>query len=245
MPVERILDEIIAPLAAQTPVLVIVIDGMSAAVYRELLADITRQDWMVLCKDGHEAHRPGLATIPSVTEVSRTSMLCGQLTQGNAMIEKNGFAAHAGLLAHCRSGSPPILFHKPSLQEANDASLAAEVRQEIGASHRRVVGVVVNAVDDHLLKGEQIDTRWSRDEIKVLPTLLHEAKSARRVVVLLADHGHVLDHRTQGRANEGGERWRIDDGKPAEDELQITGSRVLMPDNHRLIAPGLRRCDTG
>jgi hypothetical protein len=159
------------------------------------------------------------------------------LRQGNATVEKNGFAAHPGLRAHCRSGAVPVLFHKASLQEADDASLAAEVRGEIAASHRRVVGVVVNAVDDSLLKGEQIDTRWSRDEIKVLPTLLHEAKSARRMVVLLADHGHVLDHQAQGRPGEGGERWRIDDGRPAADELQLTGSRVVIPDNHRLIAP--------
>ncbi len=95
----------------------------------------------------------------------------------------------------------------------------------------------MNAVDDHLLKGEQIDTRWSCEEIKVLPTLLHEAKSARRIVILLADHGHVLDHHTQGRPYEGGERWRIDDGNPAADEVQMTGSRVVIPENHRLIAP--------
>src|SRR5712691_1399288 len=237
LPVERILDEIVAPLAAQAPVLVIVVDGMSAAVCRELVADITQQDWMALCERGREANRPGLAAIPSITEVSRTSLLCGQLRQCNATVEKSGFAEHPGLRAHCRSGAVPVLFHKASLQEADDASLAAEVRGEIAASHRRVVGVVVNAVDDSLLKGEQIDTRWSRDEIKVLPTLLHEAKSARRMVVLLADHGHVLDHQAQGRPSEGGERWRIDDGRPAADELQLTGSRVAIPDNHRLIAP--------
>jgi hypothetical protein len=235
--VERILDEIVAPLVAQAPVLVIVVDGMSAAVCRELVADITRQDWIALCEPGREANRPGLAALPSITEVSRTSLLCGQSRQGNAAVEKNGFAEHPGLRAHCRSGSVPVLFHKPSLQQADDASLAAEVRGEIAASHRRVVGVVVNAVDDYLLKGEQIDTRWSRDEIKVLPTLLHEAKSARRIVILLADHGHVLDHQTQGRPNEGGERWRMDDGNPDADELQMTGSRVVIPDNHRLIAP--------
>lgn len=237
IPVEQILDEIVAPLAAQAPVLVIVVDGMSAAVGRELIADITRQDWVALCEGGRDMNRPGLAAMPSVTEVSRTSLLCGQLREGNAAVEKTGFAEHPGLRAHCRSGSPPILFHKPSLQEADDASLAAEVRQEIGSSHRRVVGVVVNAIDDHLLKGEQIDIRWSRDTIKVLPTLLHEAKSARRLVVLLADHGHVLDHQTQGRPSEGGERWRIDDGNPAEDEVSIMGNRVVLPDTHRLIAP--------
>jgi hypothetical protein len=71
----------------------------------------------------------------------------------------------------------------------------------------------------------------------VLPTLLHEAKAARRLVIMLADHGHVLDHQAQGRPGEGGERWRINDGRPAADELQLTGSRVVIPDNHRLIAP--------
>ena len=183
------------------------------------------------------ANRPGLAALPSITEVSRTSLLCGQLRQGDAAVEKNGFAEHPGLRAHCRSGAVPVLFHKASLQEADDASVAAEVRDEIAAAQRRVVGVVVNAVDDSLLKGEQIDTRWSRDEIKILPTLLHEAKAAHRIVILLADHGHVLDHQAQGRPGEGGERWRIDDAQPAADELQLTGSRVVIPDNHRLIAP--------
>src|SRR5207244_10208791 len=137
------------------------------------------------------------------------SLLCGQLRRGTAADERVGFASHSALLAHCRSNFPPILFHKPSLQEEGDAVLASGVRREIASSHRRVVGVVVNAVDDDLLKGEQIDTSWTRDQIKVLPALLHEAKLARRVVVLLSDHGHVLDYKTVGRSHEGGERWRL------------------------------------
>jgi hypothetical protein len=59
-----------------------------------------------------------------------------------------------------------VLFHKPTLQEADDAVLAADVRKQIASTQRRVVGVVINAVDDNLLKGEQIDTRWSRNAIK-------------------------------------------------------------------------------
>ena len=92
-----------------------------------------------------------------------------------------------------------MLFHKATLQESEDAVLAADVRKEIGSAHRKIVGVVINAVDDNLLKGGQIDTRWSRDEIKVLPALLHEARMARRLVVLVSDHGHVLDCQTQAR----------------------------------------------
>ncbi len=235
--VECILAQIVAPLAGAMPVLVIVVDGMSVAVCRELLADIARHDWVLLAEEERGTMRPGLAVIPSVTEVSRTSLLSGMLRQGTSADEKSGFAQHRALLQHCRAGSPPILFHKPALQETGDGVLASEVRKEIASGHRRIVGVVVNAVDDHLLKGEQIDTRWTRDEIRILPTLLHEARLADRVVILLADHGHILDCRTSCRAHDEGERWRSDDGRPEADETAISGSRVMLLESQRMIAP--------
>lgn len=241
LPVEQILEQVVAPLAAAAPILVIIMDGMSVAVCRELLADVTRHEWIALCEEGRADIRPGLATIPSVTEVSRTSLLCGQLRQGSANEERAGFAEHSALLAKSKSGYPPILFHKASLQDSRDAVLAADIRREIEATRRRVVGVVVNAVDDHLLKGDQIDVRWTRDEIKVLPMLLQEARQAGRLVVLISDHGHVLDHQTVGRQCDGGERWRFDDGQPAADEIQLSGTRVLLPESHRLIAPWSER----
>lgn len=244
VPVERVLEQIVAPLAVGNPVLVVLIDGMSVAVCRELLADLTRHEWISICESGRTFNRPAVTTIPSVTEFSRTSLLTGKLQSGSASEEAAGFAQHAALLAACRPGYPPVLFHKPSLQESEDAVLAADVRKEIGNSYRKVVGVVVNAVDDHLLKGGQIDVRWSRDEIKVLPALLHEAKMARRLVVLLSDHGHVLDCQTQARAGEGGERWRTVSGVPATDELLVEGPRVLV-EGHRLIAPWSERVRYG
>jgi hypothetical protein len=246
VPVERILDRIVAPLAEAEPVLLIVIDGMSVAVGRELLGDIVGQDWIPV---GPE-HRgslfgAGLATIPSVTEVSRTSLLCGGLRPGSSADERAGFAAHPALRAASRAGHPPVLFHKASLQDEGDAVLAAEVRAEIASAQRRVVGVVINAVDDQLLKGEQLDTRWTRDAIPVLPALLHEAKVARRLVVLLSDHGHVLDARTKGLLREGGERWRLDDGRLEENELRFRGSRVVIPDSKTLVAPWSERVRYG
>jgi hypothetical protein len=248
VPVERALEEFVAPLAAEGLVLVIVIDGMSVAVCRELLADITRHEWIAISEPDRSFNRPGLATTPSVTQCSRTSLLCGRLGQGTQENEQVGFAEHPALFARSRSGSPPVLFHKALLQETDDSMLAAEVRKEIASTHRRVVGVVVNAVDDHLLKGEQIDTRWSRDEIKVLPALLHEARIARRLVVLISDHGHVLDCQAEGRLFKddlaGGERWRSAEGSPGEDELLVEGSRVLAK-GHRLIAPWSERVRYG
>jgi PglZ domain len=256
VPVEQILERVVAKLATQKPVLVVVVDGMSVAVFRELMSDILGQDWSLIAED-EVGLRPGLATVPSVTEVSRTSLLTGRLAQGNASTEKLGFAEHPALLHVSRSGYPPILFHKGLLQETDDASLAADIRKEISSSHRKVVGVVVNAVDDHLAKGEQIDTRWTRDEIRVLPVLLHEAKAAGRIVIMVADHGHILDCNAKGKQFEGGERWRYsnmqlpqtkangkpvqaeqpNDGGPEGGELRIAGQRVVIPDSHALIAP--------
>ena len=46
VPVERFLEAIVAPLAAHSPVLLIVLDGMSVAVCRELLPDLLGQDWI-------------------------------------------------------------------------------------------------------------------------------------------------------------------------------------------------------
>ncbi len=244
IPIERVLEQVVGPLAAESPVLVIVVDGMSVAVCRELLFDLTRHEWMAICEPGRNFNRPAVATVPSVTEFSRTSLLCGRLQGGAANDERAGFAEHPAMLARCRAGSPPLLFHRATLQEAEDALLSADVRHEIGSAHRKIVGVIVNAVDDHLLKGGQIDTRWSRDEIKVLPALLHEARTARRLVVLLADHGHVLDCQTQARPCDGGERWRAASGEPAADELLVQGQRVLV-EGHRLIAPWSERVRYG
>jgi hypothetical protein len=236
VPVEQVLERMVAPIAAAKPVLVVVIDGMSVAVFRELMADVLGHDWVLLAEEG-VGLRPALASVPSVTEVSRTSLLTGKLAQGHAPNEKVGFAEHPALLKTCRSGFPPVLFHKASLQETDDSSLAADIRKEIGSAHRKIVGVVVNAVDDHLLKGEQIDTRWSRDEIKVLPVLLHEAKMAGRTVILLSDHGHILDCNAKGKQYEGGERWRFDETNVSEGELKVSGVRVVIPETRKLIAP--------
>lgn len=244
IPVEQVLDEVVAPLAVLAPVLVVLLDGMSPAVSRELLADLARLDWASLGPGGSPV-RPGLAAIPCVTEASRASLFGGRLQRGKAPDEATGFAAHPGLRSHCRTGSPPLLFHKIGLQEAGGTALAPEVREAIASTHKRVVGVVINAVDDNLLKGDQLDLRWTRDEIKVLPSLLYEARSARRVVVLLSDHGHLLDHQTTLRDGDGGERWRSDDGRPVEGELAIRGPRVLLAEGHRLIAPWSERLRYG
>ncbi len=130
------------------------------------------------------------------------------------------------------------MFHKGELQGSADGTLSDTVRQQIGPDGPRIVGVVVNAIDDHLAKGDQIDTPWTRETIHSLPVLLHEARMAGRAVVLLSDHGHVLDCGAKKKTeldHEG--RFRLDEAPADEEELLITGKRILCSDKHRLIAP--------
>jgi hypothetical protein len=238
LPVERVLSEFVAPLAGHAPLLVIVVDGMSFSVFRELVADITRQDWVELRRSDRGPIWPAIATLPSLAAVSRTSLLCGELRQGNQNTERAEFPKHAELLHHCQTSHPPVLFHKAGLQSRDDSSLSNEVIKAIESKKRQVVGVVINAVDDFLAKGQQLDIRWNRDQIKVLPQLLYEARSSGRMVVLLSDHGHLLDRETKQEKFDGGDRWRhTGTSDPGDGDVVISGDRCVIPETHELIVP--------
>jgi PglZ domain len=238
VPVEMVLDTVVSRVAKDQPVLVVILDGLSFAVWRELQADLALHNWSVLVPEDGSVPVIGLATVPSVTEASRTTLLCGKLQIGDSSDERRGFESHTGLRASYKSGSAPRLFHKAALTEAGDIALAGDVRNAIASSDHRIVGVVINAIDDHLFKGEQIDVQWTREQIRVLPTLLHEATAAQRLVVVLSDHGHVLDHGTKGRRvpGDGGERWRADDGEQREGEMTLRGERILLSESKALVA---------
>lgn len=235
--IEDVLKAVVAPLARVAPVLLVVVDGMSFAVFRELLEDILTHGWFQLTKEGESAPKPVIAALPSITEVCRRSLLAGRLMSGSGEDEKQAFAANVELLQASKSGGVPILFHKSDLADPGGASLALEVRKEIAAEKRRVVAVIVNAVDDHLLKGEQVDIPWTLSHVPLLNQLLGAAMEAGRLVVLTSDHGHVLDHDTVYRPSNLGERYRDDDVTIQADEVRITGTRVVLPSERTLIAP--------
>lgn len=226
--IEEVVPRLVAPLAAAHRVLVLVMDGMSWAVAQELLTDIERGYWTLRRRTeaGLELPAPVLATVPSVTEFSRASLLCGHLCRGNAEDERRGFAEQPGLREASNAGWPPRLFHAAELEEPGRQGLAARVAEALADLRQRVVGVVVNAVDDHLAKDDGSVRTWSVEAIRVLGDLLQAAKDAKRAVVLCADHGHVLGHwvDTHEASGEGGERWRT--GTPGDGEVTISGPRL-------------------
>jgi hypothetical protein len=124
-------------------------------------------------------------------------------------------------------GKPPILYHKGELLDVT--GLSAEVRKTIADTGQRIVGIVINAVDDQLDGSDQLHVAWSLDEISFLRAILREARSAGRIIVVTSDHGHVVEQGTTYRRAEGGDRWRAATGVPAEDEREIAGGRVLTP----------------
>ncbi|MCA9317720.1 MAG: BREX-2 system phosphatase PglZ, partial [Planctomycetes bacterium] len=107
LPIEDVLERVLAPVAKSAPALLLVMDGMSHAVYRELLESLGELAWGPQVPAEGNGFDPVVAVLPSVTNVSRTSLLCGRLASGAQSIEKDGFASHPALLAVSRTAKPP------------------------------------------------------------------------------------------------------------------------------------------
>jgi hypothetical protein len=228
VPLERVLDKVVAPIAAAQPVLLLVMDGLSTSIFRELFSRIATQGWAELVPASSGKPLVGVAAIPTVTEVSRASLLCGRLMVGTQAQEKPGFASHPALLANSRVELTPRLFHKGDLSDAGN--LAPEVRAAISNPRQQVVGVVYNAVDDHLSGPDQLNQRWSLEDLRLLLPLLREAREARRVVVVTADHGHLLEDGTTLVPGGQSDRWRRGDSAASPSELLVSGGRVVTSD---------------
>ncbi len=102
-----------------------------------------------------------------------------------------------------------------------------DLSRTILSAHHRVVGVVINAIDDRLAGAQQIRDDWTINRISPLGQLLKLARDSGRVVILASDHGHVW-HRGDSRnvPLETGGRWRPAAGNLSEDEITLTGKRV-------------------
>lgn len=224
VPLESVLDHVVAPLAMHQPVLLLVVDGLSTSIFRELFARIERLGWSEMVPASLARPLAGVAAFPTVTEVSRASLLCGRLTTGTSSLEKTGFSTHTALLVQSRAGVPPKLFHKGDLSDSTN--LSSEVRMAIANPQQRVVGLVYNAVDDHLSGPDQLHQRWNLEDLRLFLPILREAREARRVVIITADHGHMLEDGTTQTAGGESDRWREGSDAKSDKEIVLTGGRV-------------------
>lgn len=217
--VEDVLEKVVQPIIAHgRRALLLVLDGLSVAASTELAESLTRSgSWLELTPAGG-ARTGVLAALPTITEVSRCSLLSGRIAVGGQAQEQAGF----------RQRFPNgILLHKADLRAGAGAALDAEVVTAIGDAFTPVVAAVVNTVDDALDRSDPGTIVWGEDTILAVKDLLALAQD--RVVVIVSDHGHVIDRgpeavvrTTADRDN----RWRVADQAPGDGEIAVTGARV-------------------
>jgi hypothetical protein len=238
--VEDLLPRVVLPLAATAPVLLLVLDGMSVGVGTEVMTSIlaqTRDDWAEALLPGQQRRATALAVLPTLTEVSRASLLCGTLRSGGQDTERAGFESLTR--AHGLVGA--VLFHKRPLDSTRPGhAIADDVAAAIAdVGGKPLVACVLNTIDDALDRSDPGGTAWEAETIKHLRPLLDRARNTGRVVILTADHGHVIDRR-QGTprmyAGISSTRSRPATPPACDGEILVTGHRVLRHDGTAVLA---------
>jgi len=227
--IEEALWTVVAPVARQHPALLIVLDGMSQAVFRELISDLMRRNWVELAAPAANIPRTLLAAIPSITEISRRALLSGQLPVPAKGSEKTDFTGSDRLLEQVGGQAKPQLFLKGDLLESGRLGLSGAVTQALANLGSNLVGVVVNAVDDSLGSSDQTSYSWTLDQLGPLHELMRMASESGRVVILTSDHGHVLDEGSRlvrQPLPETGDRYRLPGGGLNEGEMEFRGARI-------------------
>lgn len=239
VPLETLVADVVVPLAAASPTLLLVLDGLSTGVATELISSITSRPDVAMAEallPERDRRAAGLAVLPSVTEFSRTSLLTGRLTGGQQQTELEGFEKLTR--AHKLSGAR--LFHKRSLDTTRlGYSVADDVRAAIDDPTISLVACVLNTIDDALDRSDPSGTAWTADAIKHLIPLLQRARDAGRTVVITSDHGHIVERREgvmRSYAGGANTRFRAPDGTLAADEVVVSGPRVLTPGNTAVLA---------
>ena len=133
------------------------------------------------------------------------------------------------------------LFHKADLVPSGGSTVAPAVLEAISNPSRRVVGIVINEIDDALSGGLLSDRRFRIPQMGPLSSCLDAALDAGRLCMVTADHGHVVDYEgTYSGAGGGAERWRPAAEDKGENEIVLSGRRVLAGDG-QVIAPWTER----
>lgn len=235
---ESVLADVVAPLAHALPTLLIVLDGCGLPHFLEFADQFRR---FGLDEIGRRGERTvGLAALPTVTQVSRTSLLTGQLRTGAAADEQRHFATNPSVAK--LTGAPAVLFHQhQDMTSGVGRGLPQPVLEALSSSGPLLVGAVVNTIDDELSRGT-FTPEYRIEQLGPLAALLRAAVDAGRAVVVTADHGHVLGVGFDGKgevlkSGEGGDRWRVADRPATDDEVLLRGPRVVLGDERGVLAP--------
>ncbi|MGW5675687.1 BREX-2 system phosphatase PglZ [Streptomyces sp. NPDC003860] len=232
--VETFLDRVVGPVVRrgeERRVLLLVLDGMSAAIANELSEEL-RRSWAEFdpLDEGDPRRRAMAAALPTVTAVSRTSLFAGTLTKGAQADERRLFPA-----LKLWSGAPAAVFHKDDLRTETAGDTFGPALTEALTDGRTHVAVVLNAIDDRLAKEQKLgDGAWRVDDVPGLRDLLRVGADQGMAVIVTSDHGHVVDrHGTKADAatEPASARHRLPGGALGEREITLSGPRVVWPES--------------
>lgn len=227
IPIEDVVSKYVEPLAAQRPVLLLVMDGMNFPAFHQLGRSLELSGWAAQRRVGEEFPSRVMSVLPSVTEHSRWALFSGKVQPKPRNTEAVAFREHAAL-ANVRSKGKPLLFTKGDLGSGDSSALSIKVRDALAGSEHRVVAVVLNAIDDQLKTGGQLSLDWKVQDVGILPAILEAADQGKRLIVLTSDHGHIPEMENTKmieRQSEGEARFRHGEVSD-EGERKFSGSRI-------------------
>lgn len=250
LPIDQALKRIAARFLQQSEerrLLVLLVDGMAWAQAVELLGSLGSRapawgpaSWH-LSKEGRitdgQRYPVVLANLPTVTETSRAGFFAGKpLGPGgdrDTSQDPQRFAGHQELRAFFQgTATPRLLLRGTGHTSAGVAS--PEALELVRDTSQRIVGIVINAIDDSLKSSTQEVQSWTVTSIRSLEDLLDCAREAGRAVLLASDHGHVPGVRLAnvGARSGGGARWRpwtSPTETVASYEVAVSGPNVHTP----------------
>ncbi|MFE2022468.1 BREX-2 system phosphatase PglZ [Streptomyces sp. NPDC059499] len=230
--VETLLSQVVKPAVKDGDgrrVLLLVLDGMSAAIANELGEEL-RRSWAEFdpFPENEPQRRAVAAALPTLTAVSRTSLFAGTLMKGTQADEKRLFPGHK-----LWGGAPAAVFHKDDLRTETAGDTFGPALTDALTDGKTHVAVVLNTIDDRLAKEQKLgDGAWRVDQIGKLQDLLRVAAAQGMAVILTSDHGHVVDrHGVKVEAvDPASARHRLPGGPLADQEVVMSGPRVVWPE---------------
>ena len=225
-----------SPAGQQTPVLLLVADGLSYSIFRELCGDMEALGWdeQVAGPNADACGRYRGAADDHRSEPHQPTVRAAWWSARRRRRRPRSLPIRPWWRR--RAPELPVVFHKGDLSDAE--GLSSTVRDAIASTQQQVVAVVPNAVDDHLQRIKPDPGALDGRRSAAARTLAQRGASGAAWVIVTADHGHVIDdgtvQRGQGRAIAGGcrraHRTRAVGlrGRPSENRVrQCGGLRVV------------------
>ncbi len=256
VPIDDVSRRVVAKFLDEQPdrsLLVLLLDGMAWTQAVEILLSLEDhpERWGPLAWHTDKKQQLGdsvfpvvMAGLPTVTEVSRTAFFAGKsmVAGRDHGTEKDPerFRDNAAVAKFSAQGDWPRLLLRGDGHEAHGVA-SQEALSLVGDRSRRVVALVINAIDAALKGDAQQWHPWRAENVRSLPELLAQARDVGRTVLLASDHGHVPADlmQTSVGAMTGGARWRPLAGVTdpvGPHEVRLSGEGVWTPKGAQAVA---------